>query len=138
MLSLAVGTVWVTFPVTGTVTVLEPRSLAATTAPDCVTVNDTANGDAGAGEAVTVKVAGVPSVTAGPAVTITTGFEAVPSSLAIFTEAPPVATTPPPPRPTEEARRRPMEGVIDTVRSVLSVFATAVNTNLATRADGCR
>ena len=54
-----------------------------------MTVSDTVNADVGAGEAETVKVAAVPSVTAGPALTTTTGDCAVPSSLAIFTEADP-------------------------------------------------
>ena len=99
VLSRVVATVWVTDPPTGTVTDCCPKSPAPTKAPVSATVNDTVNAADGAGEAVTVKVAGVPSVTAEPALTLTNGSDAVPSSLTIPTEADPEAESRPPPSP---------------------------------------
>ena len=55
----------------GTVTVLVPVDTPKS--PVWVTVSDTDSGDAGAGLAVTVNDALVPSVTPGPAVTLTSG-----------------------------------------------------------------
>ena len=59
----------------GTVTVFDPRSPDATKLPVCDTVRFTARSDAGAGVAVTVNVASPPSVTAAPAVMLTTGSD---------------------------------------------------------------
>ena len=77
-----------------------PRSPGATKAPVWVTVTLTVRAAAGAGEAVSVKLASVPSVTAAPGAMLMIGRCAVPtSSLVILTEALPAVLTPPPPSP---------------------------------------
>ena len=80
----------------GTVTVWASRWSAATNDPVCVTVTCTVNASDGAGEAVTVKLAAVPSVTAEPAVMLISGSDGVTgSSLVMVTEALPEVEMPP-------------------------------------------
>ena len=83
----------------GTVTVWIPRLPGAANDPASVTATFTANGAVGAGLAVTVNDTDSPSVTAEPALTLTNGSDAVPSSLTIPTEADPEAESRPPPSP---------------------------------------
>ena len=65
-----------------------------------MTVSFTVSADDGFGEAVSVKLAAVASVTAEPAVMLITGSDGEPtSSLVIVTEALPEVPMPPPPSP---------------------------------------
>ena len=105
-----------------------PRSPAATNAPAWVTPRLTVRSAAGAGVAVTVKPAPVPSVTPSPPATLTTGPCGVSSlSVMTITTLPDVRFLVPPPMP--ESVTVPSPTV--TRSSVASASSMAVTVRMA-------